>query len=147
MQEQIKIILKYNKSYIKQKQSFVNWLEANFTTILELSKSWNKSACIGSGYGSIDFENLTHEEAIKVMLAFPGKWDKVYNETTINYRMQHPDGFILSLWMSSPPPNCKIVEEVVNVPEKVTVVAAHKKLVRKIVCNEPTTIPSVSAVL
>lgn len=79
-------------------------------------------------YHYIDFDNLNHDQAVKVLLAFPGTWEKHANETTIDY-IREQDNMFIRCYHSAPPPNCKIIEEEVEVP-------AHTKLVRRLQCLE-----------
>jgi len=83
--------------------------------------------------GGVDFDNLTHQEAVKVMLALGGKWTKEYRGTTINY-LQTIHGVLFRLWGCQPPRSCRIVEEKVLVPEK-PAVPAHEQIIRKLVCT------------
>lgn len=89
-----------------------------------------------SGYENrIDFDDLSHEDVIRVLSTFGGKWTKTPadGEPKIHYVRDEPiNGLTIRCWSGTPPPNCQIVEEEVEVPEEV--VPAHTKLVRKLVC-------------
>lgn len=79
----------------------------------------------------IDFDRLKHQDTIKVIQTFPGKWDKTpsHNGDRIDYQTK-VEGVILRVWAGEPPPTCRIVEEEVFIPARV-----EKR--RKMVCTEP----------
>ena len=82
----------------------------------------------------MDWDKLTHAQAIQVMLAFPGKWekDKNTNGESFDYRRaatgQDPE---LCCWSAGLGPHCRVVEELERVPAQ----PAHDFKVRKIVCD------------
>src|SRR5205814_769409 len=87
-------------------------------------------------FGNIDFDRLTHSEIVRVIQTFPGTWTKTPsashdNDPRIDYSTTY-DGMKLRCWAGQPPPNCKIVEETVEVPPQ----PATTKTVRKLVCTE-----------
>lgn len=85
----------------------------------------------------LDFDHRPHDEVIRVIAAFGGKWTKTEgsSEGTINYTRDEPIGpFIIRCWCGAPPPNCRIIEEQVEVLEHV--VPAHTETRRKLVCLE-----------
>jgi len=91
---------------------------------------------IGNYFGGIDFDMLTHSEIVRVIQAFPGTWEKrpsaaATADPRIDYSTTY-DGLKLRCWAGQPPPNCKIVEETVEVPAQ----PATKKTGRKLVCTE-----------
>jgi len=65
-------------------------------------------------YGGIEFDNCERDEALAVMKAFGGKWDKSpnYQGKGIDYR-QHTEDFERRITISNakPPPSCQVVEE------------------------------------
>ena len=93
-------------------------------------------ASISLLFDTMDFDLLSHAEVVKVLLAFPGYWNKKIDENdgkpTIHYT-QEVDGITVRCWHGQPPPSCRIVEESVEIPE--TVIPAHKEIKRKLVCR------------
>jgi len=87
----------------------------------------------------IDFDNCDREQIVRVVKAFPGRWDKSPNpsqQTRIDYETEF-DGVKIRLWQGEPPPSCKLVEEEIEVPE--TIVPAHKVKRVRMVCGETET--------
>ena len=90
-----------------------------------------------------DFNNFTHEQRTALMLYLKGgKWEKSlsYNGVSIDYENSTilPPPYKVRFWAGAPPPSCRIVEEEVDVPEKVEtrVTPAHKETRRKLVCQD-----------
>jgi hypothetical protein len=105
--------------------------EADFIESLECTPSiWNEN---------IDFDYPSHADAIKIIRHFGGRWNKSYLANRVNYT-QIADGMTLRLYEGEPPPSCRIVEEMVDVPE--TVIPARRELVKKLVCREEKVSPS-----
>lgn len=85
----------------------------------------------------LDFDQKPHDEVIRVIAAFGGKWTKSEGATegTINYVRDEPIGpLIIRCWCGAPPPNCRIIEEEVEVPEHF--VPSRIEIRRKLVCLE-----------
>jgi hypothetical protein len=82
----------------------------------------------------IDFDNLPHAKIIEVVKALnSGKWSKTPAENgTVNYTTTV--GEVDSrCWQGEPPPNCKIVEYLEEVPEQI--IPAKVVTKRKLVCT------------
>lgn len=81
-------------------------------------------------YGEqIDFDRLTHPQVVEVIKAVGGKWSKTPDEGgSINYETVI-DGVRLRMWRGEPPPNCKIVEELVEEPAQPARMVTRRKLV------------------
>lgn len=74
----------------------------------------------------IDFDRLTHPQIIEVIKAIGGKWRKTPDEDgTINYEATF-DGLKVRMWRGQPPPNCKVIEEIVEEPARLV---TRRKLV------------------
>ncbi len=84
----------------------------------------------------LDFDNLSHEDVIRVIVAIGGKWKKSVSSMSgdrIDYTYDGSfDGIVPRCWAGSPPPSCRIVDEEVEVPETVT--PATRKIVRRMIC-------------
>lgn len=84
--------------------------------------------------GSIDFDNLSHTDVIRVIQAFGGKWTKTLSEENIHYTRNEPIGSLyIRCYNGTPPPNCQIIEEEVEVPKEI--IPAQTKVVRRLVCK------------
>jgi hypothetical protein len=84
-------------------------------------------------YGTFfDFDRLTHDQVVSVIKSFGGRWEKSLAEDTAVDYTQDIDGVTVRCWHGDPPPNCKIVEELVTVPAQ----PETTKIVRKLVCKE-----------
>lgn len=82
----------------------------------------------------IDFDRLTHPDVVRVLQAVGGKWDKSITAScseAIDYT-QKVNGITIRLWAGEPPPNCKIVEEQVEIPAQ----PARIELKRVLRCNQ-----------
>ena len=84
----------------------------------------------------LHFYGLTHDQVIAGIRILGGKWSKKLGDSgTIDYLRDEPmDGLTVAFYNGAPPPSCKIVEEEVEVPEKV--IPAHTTKVRRMVCKE-----------
>ena len=109
----------------------VRWLVAHWQQLQAMPE--------GSFSGTstqVDFDNLSHGDAIKVIRAFGGKWGKKKNysdQTAVDYeRTEKVDGVTIRCWKSCPPPSCKIVEVDEVIPEHVVAAKTIKK--RVMVC-------------
>lgn len=98
----------------------------------------------------LDFDNLPHDQVIKVIRTLGGKWNKTKNEyavapdrekgQSIDYQTK-VDGMDVRCYAGAPPPSCRIVEieEVVPahtipaVPERFVPETTRK--VRKMICT------------
>lgn len=79
----------------------------------------------------IDFDHLPHDKVVKVIQAFPGKWNKEPQEFGVHYTTTY-EGQKLRCYNGEPPPSCKIIE----VEEDVPATPARKRIVRKLQCPE-----------
>jgi len=86
------------------------------------------------GTARVDFDYLTHEDVIRVIQAFPGKWEKRPGTDGIHYVLSADQngGTEVYCWNGAPPPSCKVIEEWVDVPAQ----PATRAKVKKIVCPE-----------
>ena len=87
-----------------------------------------------SSYSGISFYHLEHAETVRVIQTFPGKWNKTYNNDSVNYTNEEFVPKITVSW-SKPPENCEIVEEEVEVEEQV--IPKHTEKKKRIVCKKP----------
>ena len=115
IQDQINAKQKLHSFYISHKAKFLSLPPLGYT------------------YGPIDFDNLSHNDIVKVMLAFPGKWTKTINNLRIDYRLQVEDNITIRCYSGEPPPSCQIVEKEVEVPE--TYVPAHTEKRKVLKCT------------
>lgn len=75
----------------------------------------------------IDFDNLKHEQVMEVVKAFPGRWRKEPNGSTIHYSITLRNTsktadlceIVLRCYAGEPPPNCQIVYEDVHIPAQI----------------------------
>jgi hypothetical protein len=90
-------------------------------------------------YGSVDFVTLSHPDVIRVIKAFPGRWDKKpsWSGEGIDYTLINEDGLTIRCYNGEPPAACKIEETITYelVPARV-----ERKVTRKLICPE-TTVP------
>lgn len=111
-------------------------LDSKFKFLNELEDKLTKLELEAMLYSvGIDFDRLTHEQVIKVMVAFQGgKWTKTpnYNGQSIDYELPLLDGNRIRCWAGEPPPSCKIIEVEELVPEHVF--PATTRTVRKLQC-------------
>ncbi len=79
---------------------------------------------------TLDFDNLSHGDIIKVIKAFPGRWLKepAVESAKINYSVTI-DGIKIRCYSGEPPANCKIVEEQVVIPAQPERTEIRKRLV------------------
>jgi hypothetical protein len=81
---------------------------------------------------SLEFNHLPHDKIVKVMaIVKAGKWEKTYRDKVIDYTTTI-DGLSFRCWAGEPPPNCKLVEELVVVPS--TYVPEHTEKRLKLQC-------------
>lgn len=86
-------------------------------------------------YGTdIDFDNLPHAKVLEVVKALnAGKWSKVPGDNgTVHYTSKIGDVGV-RCYQGEPPPNCKIVEYLEEVPEQI--IPAKLVTKRKLVCQ------------
>src|SRR5207244_1382037 len=91
--------------------------------------------------GQIDFDKLSHPEIVRVIQTFPGTWSKTPSGEASGIRIDYHsqfDGMKLRCWAGEAPPNCKIIEETVEVPAQ----PATTRTVRKLVCANSERIQS-----
>jgi hypothetical protein len=127
--ESIDRILEVWRQRICDLEVRINWLEAHRAKIQSLGPVAECGDCL-------DWEHVSHDQTMKILLAFPGTWDKKQgaDEQSIDYT-RRPDGEPLTLrvWQAKLGPNCRIVEEVKHFPEMV--IKARSEIVRKVVCD------------
>lgn len=82
----------------------------------------------------IDFDHLEHDKVVTVMKALnAGKWSKTpADNATVHYETEF-SGVKVRCYQGKPPPNCKIVEELQDVPEQI--IPAKTITIRKLVCQ------------
>lgn len=82
----------------------------------------------------------TREDLAVVRSLYSGKWDKYKGDLddgeSLRYQATTLNGVHIDCRVTELPPSCQIVEETVLVPE--TLVPAHTRTTRKLVCNDPT---------
>ena len=78
----------------------------------------------------LDFDNLPHAEVMKVMSTLKaGKWEKTPADNgTIHYTTKIGD-LNVRCYSGEPPPNCKIVEYLEEVPAQPAKMVTKRKLV------------------
>lgn len=84
----------------------------------------------------IDFDFLEHEDIIKVIRHFGGKWKKEYAGGRVDYETT-VGGIRMRCFHGNPPPNCKVVEYEETVPEHVVPAQIVKK--KRLQCTESVT--------
>lgn len=127
--ESVDRILAVWRQRICELEQRINWLEANRDKVESLGPV---SEC---GW-YLDWENVTHEQAMRILLAFPGTWDKNQGSDaqTIDYTKRVQDEPVtLRVWRAKLGPNCRIVEEVRRCPR--VVIEERDEIVRKVVCD------------
>lgn len=116
---------------IENLQRLANWLRAHAEQLEQLPEAF-----LFGPSESFDFDNLTHDEVIKVIQVLGGgKWDKkqsASNSARIDYTATI-DGILVRCYQGEPPPSCKLVEVEEYVPE-VPAQPATKRKVLKLVC-------------
>jgi len=77
----------------------------------------------------IDFDHLTHDKIIEVIKAIGGKWDKTPSgvDGRIDYKTE-VNGVTIRMFAGEPPPNCKIVEYLEEVPAQPARTVTKRKL-------------------
>ena len=83
----------------------------------------------------LDLNYLTHDEIIKVIQIFPGKWDKELNGARINYINREAK---VRCYAGEPPPSCRLVEEEIEIPPQ----PARKEKRFRLVCKDETAAPT-----
>lgn len=91
--------------------------------------------------GSLDFDFLPHKDIVKVVRAIGGKWNKrpaaaAAHDSSKSGRVDYLrtiGEFEVRCWAGDPPPNCKVVEEVVVIPQQI--IPEQRKVVKKLVCK------------
>lgn len=118
-------------SQIQNLQRMYDWLRAHAEQLEQLPEAY-----LFGLSDSFDFDNLTHDEVIKVIQTLGGKWDKkqsASNSARIDYTATI-DGILVRCYQGEPPPSCKLVEVEEDVPE-VPAQPATKRKVLKLVCT------------
>lgn len=127
----VDVEIKHLSLKILQTQQQIRWLRKHRKALEPLPN------CCLSG-GQLDFDQLDHAQAIRVIRAIGGKWHKkanCTNKASVDYEQTAPSesGFNqFRLWQAAPPASCKIVEIEEEIPERV--IPAQKVKVRKMVC-------------
>jgi hypothetical protein len=126
----VSITIKSMRDDIKQRQEVLRWIlkhEHIFSELPFEAKFYG---------GQVDFDNLTHDKIRLVLKTFKaGKWVKTpMDGGKVNYETQL-DGMRIRCWAGDPPPNCRIVEEVVHIP-------ARTEIVKRLVCPKSTLRPA-----
>lgn len=87
------------------------------------------------GSTKVDFNYLSHQQILEVIKIFGGKWSKAPSgcEGGLDYTFKGKEGIVFRCYGGEPPPNCKVVEEVVTIPARV--VPERKEVVRRVVCQ------------
>lgn len=112
-------------------QRLIDWLRANHDKIDALGLK------VSTVCGWIDFDNPTREQALEVIKAFPGTWDKQQSSGStpqaplLDYA-KYDNGVRIRLYAAPPPPSCRLVEEEYEVPA----VPARKEKRMKLVCEQ-----------
>lgn len=113
---------------IKVKQDLINeinrlreWVEANQEKFNDLP-----NATIYCYY--IDFNSLAHDQVMKVVMRFPGRWKREPNGDRLDYTNKVSDEVTIRCYQGQPPPNCRVEYEEVHVP-------ARTERRPKFVCN------------
>jgi len=66
----------------------------------------------------IDFDYLSHEDVVKVIQVFGGRWWKEVNGQGVDYTTEQ-GGITIRCYQGKPPPNCQLIEEEVVVPARI----------------------------
>jgi hypothetical protein len=76
-----------------------------------------------------DFDHLKREQIIDVIKALGGTWEKTPSSegATINYS-QTINGYFIRMWEGEPPPNCKIIEYLEEIPAQPARTVTKRKL-------------------
>ncbi len=98
-----------------------SWIEENQQKFAELP-----NATICGSY--IDFDRLAHDQVMKVVLTFGGKWRRSPNGERLDYSCNVNEDITLRCYQGQPPPNCHIEYEEVKIP-------ARTERRPKFVCN------------
>lgn len=121
----------------KLKNRLIEQIEALQTNLaaLEEVEGLEELELEASFYGNqIDFDNISHENVVKVMRALKaGKWHKAPAENAAVHYTSTVSGVSIRCWNGVPPPNCKIVEYLEDVPEQI--IPAKTVTKRKLVCQ------------
>jgi hypothetical protein len=89
----------------------------------------------------IDFNNLSHADALRVMKALnAGRWERSESgyEGHLDYTAKL-NGWVVRLWAAGPPDSCRVVEEEYEIPAVPARVGKRKR----VICNktaEPETV-------
>lgn len=78
----------------------------------------------------IDWNSLSHDQVMKVVIAFGGRWERKPNGDRINYS-KLVDGIMLRCYQGQPPPNCQIVYEEYEIPAQPAKTGRRAKMVCK----------------
>ena len=119
---------------ISQLQDIINNAQRRIDFLKSISDQIEQIGRPPTGYAQVvDFDYLPHDKVVEVIKLFPGKWEKqIEGEDSITYTREVVNGWTIRCFAGKPPPNCLIVKEEINVPEKR--VPAHIETVRKLVC-------------
>ena len=117
------------KQTIRENVKCLLWLQRNQGKLADLAE--------GAMYNGqqIDFNNVTHQDTVKIIRTLGGKWKKAPSSmpSKVDYETEM-DGLKLRVWAGDPPPSCQIVVVEELVPE--VVVPAHVRKVNKMICKK-----------
>ena len=97
---------------------------------LTLAPGLDKINIKASFFGhQIDFDNLKHDDVIKVIEAVGGNWNKIPGDDANVHYSTTINGISYRCYNGEPPPNCKIVEVLETIPAQPERVVTRRKLV------------------
>jgi hypothetical protein len=82
----------------------------------EKFKDLPNATCYCIGY--IDFDRLPHDQVMKVVIAFGGRWNREPVGDRINYVQEVAEGVKVRCYQGQPPPNCRVEYEEVTIPQR-----------------------------
>lgn len=127
---------------MKAKARTIRWLRSR-KAILERIEVDPDSIQV-YGESNLDFNNLSHQDVIKVVRAFGGKWKKVpHGNDRVDYQ-QEIDGVRVRCYAGAPPPNCRIVEVEEVIPARV--IPEQRIKVKKMICKGDGSEPVAEAI-
>ena len=123
------------KIAIQEEQALVKRARNRIALLRRFAPQIKALGIVPSGYRNcIDFDNLKHDQIVTALKLWPGKWNKEYTDTArITYTLKGDD-FMVRCWNGEPPPNCKLVKEIITIPSRY--VPEHTEERLKLVCND-----------
>lgn len=121
-------ILKIIDDEIFELNKKVNWAYYARTFVLEHLSTFDSLPDATLAVDKkIDFDNLSHEQVMEVIKAFPGRWKKEPNQGRVHYSIVLRNAsktselyeIVIRCYNGEPPPNCQIVYEDVHVPAQI----------------------------